>query len=120
MKTKHVPLVKQTPFEKYATTSGNLIALQVVAKSYGLETYITSRGFKTLTLRSKEQEVVFELGAKPNGFPAGKLEAATPEQVGKTLQMLKNNGYFHRNLGYTVPLLSAPYTFILYETGAWE
>lgn len=120
MKTKHIPLVKQTNFERYATTGGNLIALQVVAKSYGLETYITSRGFKTLTLRSKEQEVVFEVGAKPDGFPAGKLEAATPEQVGKTLQFLKSAGYFHRNLGSQTPLVSAPYTFILYESGAWE
>lgn len=120
MKTKHVPLVKQTNFERYALTSGNVIAMQVLAKSYGLESFISSRGFKTLTIRSKEQEVTFEIGQKPAGFPAGKLEAHTPEQVGKTLQMLKASGYFHRNMGSQVPLIAAPYTFVLYETGAWE
>ena len=120
MKTKQIPLTKQTSFEKYVTTSGNVIAMQVLAKSYGLEGFTINRGHKTLTLRSKEQEVTFEIGAKPEGFASGKLEAATPEQVGKTLQMLKASGYFHRNLGYHVPLLAAPYTFVLYETGAWE
>ena len=120
MKTKHVPLNRQTAFERYTTTSGNLVALAVLAKNYGLESFISSRGFKTLTLRNSQQEVIFEIGAKPDGFPAGKLEATTPEQVGKTLQLLKTGGYFHRNLGAQVPLIGAPYTFILYETGAWE
>ena len=117
---KKVPLNRQTAFERYATTSGNLVALAVLAKNHGLEQFISSRGFKTLTLRNQEQEVVFELGAKPDGFPAGKLQADTPEQVGKALQFLNSGGYFHRNLGYHVPMVSAPYTFILYESGAWE
>lgn len=120
MKTKHVPLIKQTPFERYATTSGNLIALAVVAKTHGLENFISLRGHKKLTLRSKEQEVIFELGAKPNGFPSGKLEVKTREQLGHALQFLKAGGYFHRNLGYTTPLIGVPYIFILYENGAWE
>ena len=120
MKTKHVPLQRQTAFEKYATTGGNLIALQVLAKNYGLENFISSSGFKRLTLRTKDAEVVFEVGAKPTGFASGKLEVATHEQLGKTLQWLKAGGYFHRNWGYQTPLLSAPYTFILYESGAWE
>ena len=120
MKTKYIPITKQTAFEQYVTTSGNLVALQVVAKNHGLESYITSRGFKTLTLRNSEQEVVFELGAKPNGFPSGKLQADTPAQLGKALQFLKSSGYFHRNLGSQTPLVAAPYTFILYESGAWE
>lgn len=120
MKTKHVPLAKQTAFERYATTGGNLIALQVVAKSYGLETYISSRGFKTLTLRNQTEEVIFEIGQKPEGFASGKLEVKTREQLGHALQFLKSGGYFHRNLGYHVPMVSAPYTFILYENGAWE
>lgn len=120
MKTKHVPVTKQTHFERYATTGGNLIALATLAKTYGLENFISLRGHKKLTLRSQTEEIVFELGAKPDGFAAGKLEAATPEQVGKTLQVLKNGGYFHRNMGSQVPLIAAPYTFILYESGAWE
>ena len=120
MKTKHVPLVKQTNFERYATTSGNLVALAVLAKNYGLESFISSRGHKKLTLRSQTEEIVFEIGAKPTGFPAGKLEATTPEQVGHALKLLKAGGYFHRNLGNQVPMVSAPYTFILYESGAWE
>ena len=120
MKTKHVPLQRQTAFERYATTSGNIIAMQNMAKNYGLETFISSRGFKTLTLRTKEQEVVFEVGAKPTGFASGKLEVTTPQQLGQTLQWLKAGGYFHRNWGYQNPLLAAPYVFILYESGAWE
>jgi len=120
MKTKHVPLNRQTAFEKYTTTSGNLVALATLAKNHGLENFISLRGHKKLTLRSQTEEIVFEVGAKPNGFASGKLQADTPAQIGHTLQMLKNAGYFHRNLGYTVPLVSAPYTFILYENGAWE
>lgn len=120
MKTKHVPLNRQTNFERYALTSGNVIATQVVGKNYGLEGFTINRGFKTLTLRTKDAEVVFEIGAKPEGFASGKLEVKTREQLGHALQFLKSGGYFHKNLGYQTPLIGVPYTFVLYETGAWE
>lgn len=117
---KKVPVNRQTAFERYATTSGNLIAMQTVAKNHGLVNFTVSRGHKTLTLRTQTEEVVFEVGAKPEGFATGKLEVTTPAQLGHTLQWLKNGGYFHRNWGYQNPLLAAPYVFILYENGAWE